>query len=250
MTGQVARRRCAASCLRPLKKAGLMVPVGTLRRIAEAALRIWKTPDLRISALALSLLLFVSAVPTQAAIIDFTTGTFECSFAVLDPITNYRDQGVVVSNNFWVALGGNNVTCPAGYPDAYRPALPWPAGMTSYLGYVSISATSEIVRIEASGLGPRDENGFGELCAVPGGFSCESPLAVRLPAAATAFNLSGLGWAGVTLVGAYGFPIVVREIETVPEPASGVLAGLGVAGLTAWRRTRRIRRLPGALSPR
>jgi hypothetical protein len=87
-----------------------------LRWIVRRASRIWETPVKRIAGLALTLLLTVSALPTQAAIIDFTTGTFECTTGTLDPITNYRDQGVVISNYFFVFRGGDNVTCPEGYP--------------------------------------------------------------------------------------------------------------------------------------
>ena len=213
------------------------------RCIVRRATSIWETPVIRVSSL-LAFLLALSALPTQAAIIDFTTGTVECTTAVLDPFTNYRDQGVTITNNFWVPAGGDNVMCPAGYPAAFRPALPWPSGIRSFLGYASISATSEIVRIEASGLGPRTDDGFGELCAVSGvGFpsptSCDSPLAIKKPSGATAFNLSGLGWTNVALVGTSGFPITIREIETVPEPTSVVLSGLGLAALAARRNWRR-----------
>ena len=202
-------------------------------------------------------MLALSAAPAaQAALIDFTTGTFECSTASLEPFVNYRDQGVLISSVFFVSNGGANVSCPDGFPNAYRPDLPW-SSIGIATGSVLISATSEIVRIDISGSGDFDGDGFAEkyvipreapgdpivLCSILG---CDYPLdAVRLPAGESPFNLAGLGLTSIRLVGIYGRDFGVTEIETVPEPLATVLTVLGLAVTTVPTKT--VHEAPSAL---
>ena len=188
-----------------------------------------------------------SAVSSGAAVIDFTSGTFDCSFASLDPITNYQDQGVTIRTSFYVMFGGANVQCPAGYPVTYRPSLPWPFGITSYVGTFHIAATSEISRIETDGWADVDGDGWIDLYAMSGtgtpilctfasGCLTYPDDAVRLPPGERTFDLLGLGWTSVYIVGGYARPIGINEIETVPEPGALVVLGMAIVGAVRRRR--------------
>jgi hypothetical protein len=214
--------------------------------------RIWRVCPPRILVLVFACLSLYGN-PAQAAVIDFTSGTVECSFGSLDPFINYREHGVTITSAFYVFRGGANVTCPPGFPDAFRPALPWPDGISAFNGFVSISATSELTRIATDGWGDGDHDGwidmyawndFGPLCSISG---CpQYPTnAVRVPAGERVFDLAGRDWTHVVITGAYGFPIGINTIETieaVPEPAVVVLTGLGMTTLAVRRRLWSLRR--------